>query len=383
MLKPPSLTIGIEEEYQIIDPVTRELRSYITEMLKAEDLVLREVKPELHQSIVEVGTTVCRTPSEAGAELARLRGIVMDVAAREGLVIAAAGTHPFSSWITQEITPLERYLGVKQDMQELAQQLLIFGTHIHIGVDDREFMIDAMNVARYFLPHLLCLGSSSPFWMGRNTGLKSYRSVLFSNLPRTGIPRPLKSWAEFESLQNTMVRTRSITDGSKIYWDVRPHHTFPTLEFRFLDVCTRIREAICLAALLQAIVLKLWKMRLDNMTFRVYSSELIDENKWRAVRYGLDGMLIDLGKEAELPARVLIRELVDWFIADVVDELGSRAEIEYAHRILEEGSSADRQLRAFHVRGELRDVVDQLVRETREDVVDDVVNVGPEPVRSA
>lgn len=383
MLEPPSLTIGIEEEYQIIDPVTRELRSYITEMLKAEDLVLREVKPELHQSIVEVGTTVCRTPSEAGAELARLRGIVMDVAAREGLVIAAAGTHPFSSWITQEITPLERYLGVKQDMQELAQQLLIFGTHIHIGVDDREFMIDAMNVARYFLPHLLCLGSSSPFWMGRNTGLKSYRSVLFSNLPRTGIPRPLKSWAEFESLQNTMVRTRSITDGSKIYWDVRPHHTFPTLEFRFLDVCTRIREAICLAALLQAIVLKLWKMRLDNMTFRVYSSELIDENKWRAVRYGLDGMLIDLGKEAELPARVLIRELVDWFIADVVDELGSRAEIEYAYRILEEGSSADRQLRAFHVRGELRDVVDQLVRETREDVVDDVVNVGPEPVRSA
>lgn len=383
MLKPPSLTIGIEEEYQIIDPVTRELRSYITEMLKAEDLVLREVKPELHQSIVEVGTTVCRTPSEAGAELARLRGIVMDVAAREGLVIAAAGTHPFSSWITQEITPLERYLGVKQDMQELAQQLLIFGTHIHIGVDDREFMIDAMNVARYFLPHLLCLGSSSPFWMGRNTGLKSYRSVLFSNLPRTGIPRPLKSWAEFESLQNTMVRTRSITDGSKIYWDVRPHHTFPTLEFRFLDVCTRIREAICLAALLQAIVLKLWKMRLDNMTFRVYSSELIDENKWRAVRYGLDGMLIDLGKEAELPAPVLIRELVDWFIADVVDELGSRAEIEYAYRILEEGSSADRQLRAFHVRGELRDVVDQLVRETREDVVEDVVNVGPEPVRSA
>ncbi|MGH7576773.1 MAG: carboxylate-amine ligase [Longimicrobiales bacterium] len=383
MLEPPSLTIGIEEEYQIIDPVTRELRSYITEMLKAENLVLREVKPELHQSIVEVGTTVCRTPSEAGAELARLRGIVMDVAAREGLVIAAAGTHPFSSWITQEITPLERYLGVKQDMQELAQQLLIFGTHIHIGVDDREFMIDAMNVARYFLPHLLCLGSSSPFWMGRNTGLKSYRSVLFSNLPRTGIPRPLKSWAEFESLQNTMVRTRSITDGSKIYWDVRPHHTVPTLEFRFLDVCTRIREAICLAALLQAIVLKLWKMRLDNMTFRVYSSELIDENKWRAVRYGLDGMLIDLGKEAELPAPVLIRELVDWFIADVVDELGSRAEIEYAYRILEEGSSADRQLRAFHVRGELRDVVDQLVRETREDVVDDVVNVGPEPVRSA
>lgn len=369
-MKPPSLTIGIEEEYQIIDPTTRELRSYITEILKADDVVLREIKPELHQSIVEVGTTVCRTPAEAGAELRRLRGMVMDLAARKGLVIAAAGTHPFSSWLTQEITPLERYMGVKQDMQELAQQLLIFGTHIHIGVDDREFMIDAMNVARYFLPHLLCLGSSSPFWMGRNTGLKSYRSVLFRNFPRTGIPRPMQSWAEFESLQNTLVRTRSVTDGSKIYWDVRPHHSYPTLEFRFLDVCTRVREATCLAALLQAIVLKLWKLRLDNTTFRVYASDLIEENKWRAVRYGLDGTLIDFGKETELPASVLIRELVEWFIADVVDELDSRTEVEYAYRILEEGSSADRQLRAFEARGSLHDVVDQLVRETAEDVVE-------------
>ena len=369
-MKPPSLTIGIEEEYQIIDPQTRELRSYITEILQAEDLVLREVKPELHQSIVEVGTTVCRTPAEAGAELKRLRRMVMELAGRKGLSIAAAGTHPFSSWLTQEITPLERYIGVKQDMQELAQQLLIFGTHIHIGIEDREFLIDAMNVARYFLPHLLCLGSSSPFWMGRNTGLKSYRSVVFRNFPRTGIPRQMQSWADFAYLQDKLIRTHCIPDGSKIYWDVRPHHSYPTLEFRFLDVCTRIREATCLAALLQAIVLKLWKLRLDNTTFRIYAADLIEENKWRAVRYGLEGKLIDFGKEAELPAPVLIRELVEWFIADVVDELGSRAEVEYIYRILEEGSSADRQLSAFGRRGSLHDVVDQLIRETREDVVD-------------
>jgi carboxylate-amine ligase len=312
---------------------------------------------------------VCNTPAEAGAELRRLRRLVMDLAARKDLAIVAAGTHPFSSWLTQEITPLERYMGVKQDMQELAQQLLIFGTHIHIGIEDREFLIDAMNVARYFLPHLLCLTSSSPFWMGRNTGLKSYRSVVFRNFPRTGIPRPMQSWADFESLQTKLVRTGCIPDGSKIYWDVRPHHLYPTLEFRFLDVCTRVREAVCMAALLQAIILKLWRLRLDNTTFRVYASDLIEENKWRAVRYGLQGNLIDLGKETELPAPALLRELVEWFVADVVDELGSREEVEYMYRIIEEGSSADRQLAVFEKTGHLHAVVDHLIRETREDVV--------------
>jgi len=367
-MKSPSLTIGIEEEYQIIDPETRELRSYITEILAAGDVILREVKPELHQSIVEIGTHVCQTPAEAGAELVRLRRLVMDLAAKKGLVIAAAGTHPFSSWTDQEITPLERYVGVKQDMQDLAQQLLIFGTHVHIGIEDREFRIDAMNVVRYFLPHLLCLFASSPFWIGRNTGLKSYRSVVFRNFPRTGIPRPMRSWAEFEELQGTLVATRSIPDGSKIYWDVRPHHIYPTLEFRFADVCTRMREAVCLAAILQAIILKLYRLRRDNLTFRVYPSELIEENKWRAVRYGLDGNLIDFGRELELPARELIRELLEWFIGDVVDELGSRAEVEHAYRILDEGSSADRQIKAWQAAESVQDVVDHLVAETREDV---------------
>jgi len=215
-MKAPSLTLGIEEEYQIIDPVTRELRSYITEILGDESLVLGEIKPELHQSMVEVGTKVCRAPSEVRAELVRLRRLVMELAARKGLKVAAAGSHPFSSWMTQEITPLERYSGVKEDLQELAQRLLIFGTHVHIGIEDKEFMIDAMNVSRYMLPHVLALTTSSPFWNGRNTGLKSYRSIIFRGFPRTGIPRTLSSWGEFVQLVETMVGTNCIPNASKI-----------------------------------------------------------------------------------------------------------------------------------------------------------------------
>lgn len=367
-MKPPSLTLGIEEEYQIIDPETRELRSYITEILEEDHLVLGEVKPELHQSIVEIGTKVCGTPAEACAELKRLRGVVIGLAARKNLRVAAAGTHPFSCWTKQEITPLERYLGVKQDMQDLAQQLLIFGTHVHVGIEDKEFLIDAMNVSRYFMPHLLCLTSSSPFWQGRNTGLKSYRSIVFRNFPRSGVPRILRSWGDYQYLMETLVHTRCIPDGSKIYWDVRPHHKFPTLEFRFLDVCTRVDEAVCVAAILQAIIAKLWKLRRDNLTFRVYPADLIEENKWRAVRHGLDGQMVDLGKQEELGARELIRELLEWFIGDVVDELGSRKEVEYAYRILEEGSSADRQLETFRRTGDLKAVVDGVIAETAEGV---------------
>ena len=368
-MKAPSLTLGIEEEYQIVDPETRELRSYITEILDHDHLILGEIKPELHQSIVEVGTTVCQTPGEVSAELKRLRRMVMELAAKKGLKVVAAGTHPFSSWMTQEITPLERYLGVKQDMQDLAQQLLIFGTHVHVGIEDREFLVDAMNVSRYFLPHILCLSSSSPFWMGRNTGLKSYRSVVFRNFPRTGVPRVMRGWGDFSDLQSTLVSTRCIPDGSKIYWDLRPHHKFPTLEFRFLDVCTRVDEAVCVGALLQAIIAKLWKLRRDNMTFRVYPSDLIEENKWRAVRYGLEGKLIDFGKEQELPARDLIREMMEWFVDDVVDDLGSRKEVEDAFRIMDEGSSADRQIAVYERTGDFKAVVDHLIAETEEGVI--------------
>jgi carboxylate-amine ligase len=368
-MKAPSLTLGIEEEYQIIDPANGELRSYITEMLEEGRLVLREqVKAELHQSMVEVGTHVCRTPAEARQELIRLRRAIIELAGKKGLQIAAAGTHPFSSWMTQEITPLERYIGVKQDMQELAQRLLIFGTHVHVGVEDREFAIDAMNVARYFLPHLLCLFSSSPFWMGRNTGLKSYRTIVFRHFPRSGIPPLFQSHAEFAYLVESLTRTKCIPDASKIWWDLRPNASYPTLEFRICDVCTRVEEAVCLAALCQALIAKLWKLRRDNMTFRPYHTALVEENKWRAVRYGLDGKLLDLGKQEELPARDLIREFIDWFLADVIDELGSRKEVACAYQILEGGTSADRQLATYAKTGSHRMVVEQLIRETSEGV---------------
>jgi len=363
----PSLTLGIEEEYQIIDPATGELKSFITQMLEEGKVVLKEqIKAELHQSMVEVGTEICKTPADARTELVKLRRSITELAGRHGLVIAAAGSHPFSNWEQQEITPFERYLGVQNDMQDLARQLLIFGTHVHIGIEDREFLIDAMNVARYFAPHILCLSTSSPFWSGRQTGLKSYRSIIFRHFPRSGIPPFFHDSAEYSGMVDTMVRTKCIPDGSKIWYDVRPNNRYPTLEFRICDVCTKVDEAVCIAALFQAVIAKLWKLRRDNLTFRVYPTELIEENKWRAVRYGLDGKLLDLGKDKEVPVRELLHELIDWFLRDVIDELGTRKEIEYAYKIMEAGSSADRQLKTYEQTKSTRAVVDQLVRETQE-----------------
>ncbi|MBA3533471.1 MAG: carboxylate-amine ligase [Ardenticatenales bacterium] len=366
MLPAPSLTIGIEEEYQIVNPKTRQLTSYITQFLDGDHTILREreIKPELHQSMVELGSNVCRNIQEARTELVKMRCMINDLAKARGLVIVASGTHPLSLWHEQEITPLERYLGVLEDMQELARQLLIFGMHVHIGIEDPEFVIDVMNVARYMLPHILALSTSSPFWEGRNTGLKSYRSVIFRRFPRTGIPYTFSSHAEYDRFVQTLVQTGSIPNASKIWWDARPHHKYPTLEFRVPDLCTTVDEALCIAALFQALVLKLWKMRVENTTFRQYSPALIDENKWRAVRYGIEGKLIDFGRAEELPARQLIHELVE-FVDDVVDELGSRREVEYAYTMLQQGTSADRQLRVFEESGQsLEAVVDHLAKET-------------------
>jgi len=368
-MRAPSLTLGIEEEYQIIDPETGELRSYIQEILEGDRVTIQEIKPELHRSVVEVGSTVCDTPAELRDEVVRLRRTVYDLASEAGLTIAAAGTHPFSSWLDQEITPLERYVTIQEDLQEIARQNLIFGMHVHVGIEDKDFLVDAMNVSRYFLPHLLCLSTSSPFWQGRNTGLKSYRSVVWRNFPRTGIPRIHSSWAAYQGMVDSMVRCGSIPDATKIWWDLRPHPLYDTLEFRVCDICTRVDEAVCIAALFQAIVAKLWKLRRDNLTFRVYPAELIEENKWRAVRYGLDGKLIDLGKEEEIDARELLDELIDWFLGDVLDELGSREQAEYAYTMMEEGTSADRQLARHERAGDgMRPVVDLLVEETLEGV---------------
>lgn len=380
-MKDPSLTLGIEEEYQVVDPETRELSSYITQILDADGQISVEgIKPELHQSVVEVGSTVCSTPAEIRTEVVRLRGEVMKLAAKDGRAILAAGTHPFSSWIDQEITPLERYLGVEQDLQDLARKNLIFGMHVHVGIEDREFLIDAMRVSRYFLPHILALSTSSPFWMGRRTGIKSYRSVQWRNFPRTGIPPTFRTYAEYEHILRSLINANAIEDASKIWWDLRPHHLYPTLEFRLCDICTRVDEAVCIAAIIQAIVAKLWKLRRDNMTFRVYPLSLIEENKWRAVRYGVAGNLLDLGKERESSAKELIEELIGWFLDDVLDDLGSRKEVEYAFQIIENGTSADRQLATFEETGDLLAVVDRLVAETAEGI--DVATGGTYGLRS-
>jgi carboxylate-amine ligase len=364
-MNPPSLTIGVEEEYQIVDPETRELRSYITQFLEDGKMVLRELelKPEMHQSMVEMGTPICHDIQETRAEITRMRSAISDLAARRGLVIAAAGTHPFSHWEKQEITPFPRYYGVVEDMQMLARRLLIFGMHVHIGIEDREFAIDTMNVLRYMTPHILALSTSSPFFEGRDTGLKSFRSVIFEDFPRTGLPDYFSSYAEFENFVNILVKTHCIDDGKRIWWDIRPHPYFSTLEFRICDMCTKVDEAVAIVALFQALVAKHYRMRKDNTTFRIYRRDLIAENKWRAVRYGLDGKLLDLGKQAEVPARDLMHELVD-FVDDVLDDLGSRREVEYVFKILAEGTSADRQLQTYRETGDLKAVVDRVVAET-------------------
>lgn len=357
-------TIGIEEEYQIIDPETGELTSYIQRFLERGELVLRDqVKPEFMQSQVEVGSEICRNIKEARQEVMRLRRAVNEIAEENGRKIVSAGTHPFSKWIEQEITARDRYYGLAKDMGHVASRLLIFGMHVHIGIEDPELRIDIMNQVRYFLPHILALSTSSPFWQGRDTKLKSYRSVIFEDLPRTGIPGFFNSHADYDRYIETLTKTRCIDEPTKIWWDVRPHSKFPTLEFRVCDACTKLDEVIAIAALFQAVVAKLVQLRRDNQTWRIYRRALIAENKWRAIREGIDGKLIDFGIEQEVPLRFLMNELLE-LIDDVVDDLGSRREVEYVQTILSEGSSADRQLRVYQDTGDLKAVVDMLAEET-------------------
>lgn len=367
MIARPSLSLGIEEEYQIIDPVTRQMRSFITQFIDNERVIMveRELKPELHQSMVELGTPACDTIPQLKEELVKQRSFIVNLAAQKDLAVVAAATHPFSRWLDQPVTPLPRYQGVLEEMQLLAQRLLIFGMHVHVGIADRAFAVDAMNVVRYMLPHILALSTSSPFWLGRKTGLKSYRSVVFEDFPRSGIPDICRTVADYDNLVRSLANVGVIPDASKIWWDVRPHHKYPTLEFRICDICTRVDEAIAIAAIFQAIVLWLWKLRRKNLTFRVYRRDLIEENRWRASRYGLDGKMIDFGKSIEVPTRALIRELIE-LIGEEIDELGTRAYLEPVERMLQNGTSADRQLRVFADTGDLTAVVDHLIAETKE-----------------
>jgi glutamate---cysteine ligase / carboxylate-amine ligase len=363
-------TIGIEEEFQIIDPQTRELRSRVNEMLEEGRMILGEqIKPEMHQSMVEVGTMVCKNVKEARADVVRLRRAIGSLAEKKGLAFVAASTHPISHWADQKITEHVRYEQLIEELQQSARALLIFGMHVHVGIEDKEAAIAIMNEARYFLPHVFALSTSSPFWIKRNTGMKSYRSEVFKQFPRTGIPDYFSSWSDFDNYIQMLIKTGCIDNGKKIWWDVRPHPFFPTLEYRICDIPSRVEEVITVAALLQAITAKLYKLYKQNLGFRIYHRALIQENKWRAARYGLDGKLIDFGKQQEVPVRELILELLE-FVDDVVDELGSREEINYVHTILENGSSADRQLRVYRESGgDLQAVVDLLMRETVEGVM--------------
>jgi len=293
----PSFNIGIEEEYQTIDPETRDLRSHIQAEIvqKGKTLLAERVKPEMHQSVIEIGTGVCRNIQDAKEEIRSIRRQMITLARDNGLQLAASGTHPFAQWHEQEIYPDDRYRIIVEDLKMVARANLIFGLHVHIGVEDRETAIQIMNGARYFLPHLLALSGNSPFWMGMETGLKSYRCKVFDKFPRTNIPDLYASWSEFENHVNLLIRTNCIDNAKKIWWDIRPHPHFPTLEFRICDIPMRVDESIAIAALCQAIIAKLYWLHEQNLSFRHYSRALIMENKWRASHYGIDGKLIDFG----------------------------------------------------------------------------------------
>jgi carboxylate-amine ligase len=369
MPKAPALTIGIEEEFQLIDPVTRDLKSHILQILEGNKTVLAErVKPEIHQSVAEVGTGVCNTVEDAERELLALRRFLKELAESQGLKIAAAGTHPFADWRDQQIFPNERYDKLIEEMQLVARANLIFGLHVHIGIEDRDLQIQIMNEYRYFLPHLLALSVNSPFWLGSNTGIKSFRTKVFDRYPRTNIPDRYESYSEFDSLVKLLVKTNCIDNGKKIWWDIRPHPTFPTLEIRICDIPMRASESITLAGLMQAIAAKLYKLRAKNLGFRQYRRALVMENKWRASRYGIDGKLVDFGVEEERPERELIAELLD-FVDDVVDDLGSREYIENGVKwILDNGTGADRQINVWEKTRDIRKVVDYICEETLVDL---------------
>ncbi len=369
----PAFTLGIEEEYMVLDPETYNLRSHVNlELISKGRVLLHEhIKPEMHGSMLEIGTSVCKDTKEAKFEITKIRSIVNHLAKQNGLLIGAASTHPFAKWEEQDIYPDDRYQVILEDMQLLARSLLVFGMHIHIGIANREVQIQLMNEMRYFMPHILAISSNSPFWEGQDTGLKSFRSKIFERFPRTALPDIFTDWSEYQHYVDLLVKTGSIDNAKKIWWDIRPHPFFPTLEIRICDLPMRIDETVAITALCQAVAAKLFSLYEQNLSFRQYRRSLLMENKWRAVRYGLDGKLIDWGRQVELPARDLIMELLE-FVDDVVDDLGCRDELAYVERILEEGSGADRQLDVFKETGEIIDVAKYIQQQTVIGLFDDV-----------
>ncbi len=373
----PAFTIGVEEEYLLVDKETRALVIDPPESLigECEDLCGEQVTTEFLRSQIEIGTKVCNNVQEAREDLRRLRRIVIDVAARHGLAPIAASTHPFSRWSEQKHTPKERYDTLTAEMQGAARRLLICGMHVHVGIDDDNLRIDLMNQLSYFLPHLLALSCSSPFWEGRDTGLKSYRLTVFDALPRTGLPERFQSFAEYERHVDILINAGMLKDSSKIWWDIRPSGRFPTLETRIMDVCTRIDDAIALVAMLVCIMRMLYRLRLDNQRWRIYTPMLIYENRWRAMRYSFDEGLIDFAKGELVPFDQLLLDILK-MTAEDARALGCEAEIGHVHEIMSRGTSAHRQLKTYELAraaGKSKDdalkaVVDTLISDTAEGV---------------
>ena len=371
--KEPSFTIGIEEEYLLVDKLTRDLADAPPEQLwtECEARLGDLIKPEFLKSQIEIATGICSSINDAREDLRRLRKTVAEIAGKHGLAPIAASTHPFSKWQAQSHTDKERYHVLAQDMQAVARRLLICGMHVHVGLNDDEMRIDLMNQASYFLPHILALSTSSPFWQGQDTGLKSYRLSVFDELPRTGLPERFDSFAEYRRHVDVLIKAGTIKDASMLWWDIRPSTAFPTLEMRITDVCTRLEDTLSIAALYQCIIRMLYRLRRDNQRWRMYANMLINENRWRAQRYGFDDGLLDFGKGIMVPSADLIDELIN-MVAEDAEALDCTAEIERLHEIIAHGTSAHRQLAVYYQSIEdglspqesLSAVVDMLIEET-------------------
>ena len=360
------LTVGIEEEYQVIDPKTGELTSYIAEFLERDAMLIKDsMVPEFLKSQLEVTSKVCKNIQEARKEVIRLRRLASDFAKQNNCEIIAAGTHPYSHWKDQVLTDKERYHGLYDSMQYVAKRLLIFGMHVHIGIPDKDLRVDVMNQMRYFIPHILSLSSSSPFWQGQDTGFKSYRGIVFEDLPRTGPPETFDSSKAYDEFLNQLITTNSIDSPSKIWWDIRPHYKFPTLEFRMCDSTTKVDEVVAIAALIQALVATMISNRKRNISWRDYRQSLISENKWRAMRHGINGKMIDLGAIQETDTKLLFLELLE-IVQESAKELGTEKEIEYIKTMLNNGTSADRQLAMYKKTKDFKKVVEMLASETLE-----------------
>ncbi len=356
-------TLGIEEEYMVMDPVSGELKSHEQKIVQSGQKIFgQKVKAEMHQAVVEVGTDVCNSADEVFHDICELRKKIHTIAGELNLTIGASGTHPFSHWEKQLITDQDRYNQIVSEMQDAARSNLIFGLHVHVGMESREMAIHIANSVRYFLPHVFCLSTNSPFWEGRDTGYKSYRTKVFEKFPRTGIPDHFSSIEDYDRYVHLLIKTNCIDNPRKIWWDLRVHPVFNTVEFRICDVPLTAIESVCLASLFQAICAKIYKLRMHNMNFISYSRALINENKFRASRYGIEGKLIDFGKEEEKEVPVLIHELLD-FVDDVVDDLGCRSYIDYIPQILKQGTGAERQVNVYKQTGSLKEVAN-LIQES-------------------